>query len=342
MNDPSPDLVLVKLKSRSRWRLRFLPLYGLFLLFVLVLLLLVSEALIRLAVPEQYWRLYVAQDDWLPDPVLGWRNKPNLNVTRRFEDELVAFTTNPDGLQVAHSRSGSGEIAQRIMIFGDSTVVGRAVAEEGRLHHQLARRLAARGILAEVINAGVEGYSTDQSLLAMESMIPRYHPQIVIHMVCANDFFGNSSAINYGLPKPHFALSEQGRLDLAVPRLADSPLAKEKTRLLSRSTMQRSALYRMLRPALGRIRKAVGGQSAAALAQGDDMSLSPASLQQVNWVLFEALVARMHQVCITNGAALIMTQHPSIGEVEHAVQFNSPWKQSCWKLPKPAGCNLVQ
>lgn len=337
MTDPSPDSVRGIKTNRSRWRPRFLLLYGLFLLFGLAFLFLVSEAFIRLVVPEQYWRLYVAQDDWLPDPLLGWRNKPNLNVSRRFESELVAFTTNPDGLQVARSFAESGEAAWRIMIFGDSTVVGRAVAEEGRLHHQLARRLAARGTPAEVINAGVEGYSTDQSLLAMESLIPRYHPQVVIHMVCANDFAGNLRATNYGVPKPRFILSDQGRLDLAMPRLETSPLAQEKTRLLSRSTLQKSALYRMLQPALVRIRKAVGGPSAAALAQGDDMSPSPALLQEVNWAHFEALVARMREVCITNGAALLLTQHPSVGEVQHIKQANSPLEAKLLGTAKACG-----
>ena len=317
-----PDSNLLKI-TRRRWRPRFIFLYLAFILLGFVALLVLGESLIRLAVPERYWRYYVAQDNWLPDPVLGWRNKPNLNFMH-FETEMLAFRTNEDGLQVAQSLPGKSGAVVRVMLFGDSTVVGSAVMEDARLHHQLARRLATRGIRAEVINAGVEGYSTDQSLLAMESLVPRYRPQVVIHMVCANDFHGNVSAVNYGLPKPRFTMSNQGRLDLAVPNIDASPLAHDTPAFFSRATLQKSALYRMLRPALSRFRARIDRQTTRNLAQGDDMSPSPDLLSKVDWALFDNIVIRMRAVCIASDTEFLLTQHPSIGEVENIAQLNSP------------------
>jgi hypothetical protein len=60
------------------------------------------------------------------------------------------------------AREGAGHDA--IMIFGDSMVVGRFFGQDEIYSGRLERALRERGLPVEVINAGVQGYSTDQAL----------------------------------------------------------------------------------------------------------------------------------------------------------------------------------
>ena len=85
----------------------------------------------------------------------------------------------------------------------------------------------------------------------MKRLLPRYRPDVVIHMVCDNDFGGNESAVAYGLAKPQFTLEQSGKLNLATPGVAeiDRRWNAGGGKGLRRS-LQSSALYRMIRPGL--------------------------------------------------------------------------------------------
>src|SRR5579864_6720010 len=126
--------------------------------------LLIAELAVRLFVPRPQWEFRESTEDWAVDPELGWVQKSNLDSTL-YKGEFrwtVRFQTNPDGLQPVNAVRDKSPGTLRVMIFGDSTAVGRLVPEEGRIHRQLEKLLHRKAEHVEVINAGVEGYSTDQ------------------------------------------------------------------------------------------------------------------------------------------------------------------------------------
>lgn len=276
--------------------------------------LLAAEAAIRLLVPEPRWRFRDASEDWRVDPALGWVQKPALDVTTINEQgEVVRFTTNADGLRPASARPERRPGALRILLVGDSTAVGRAVREEDAVHSRLTAELAARGVAAEVLNAGVEGYSTDQALLRLRALLPRYRPDLVAYAFCANDLGGNAVERAYGVPKPRF-VQAGGRLvaHLPLPAAGGIPAFGGGPR----SWLQHAALYRLIRPALTGLRARLGGFEERNLAGvGDALYWRGDAAASADWALLAALLAEMDRAARDEGARFFFYAHPALEEV---------------------------
>lgn len=278
----------------------------------LLVMLLVLEAGVRLFVPEELWRFRDGTYDWQVDPQLGWVNRPDLDVTSRGNHGVVRFRTNPDGLIPASVERSKPPGVTRIMIFGDSMVVGRDVPQDEIYTSELEAMLRERGIDAEVINAGVLGYSTDQALILMERWLPVYHPDITAYGSTLNDFGGNALASANLQPKPRFSLEPDGELRLHPPnvrrqihRLGSGP----------RVWIQKSALYRWIQPRLLVLRARLEGKNQRILL-GDfqDMYLDPDSAASLDWKLYGALLDRMRRVAAQNGSRFFFFAHPSVAE----------------------------
>jgi hypothetical protein len=277
------------------------------------------EAAVRLLVPSHLWRQRDASDDWLPDPEIAWVQRPNLDVTTRTEQGwTVRYRTNPDGLTPSGARRAKPPGIVRILLFGDSTVVGRGVPPDRTVHADLERLLRQAGKRVEVVNAGVEGYSTDQELLLMRRLIPLYHPDVVAYALCDNDFGGNESREAYGLPKPRFVVSANGVLTY-VPPPGAMPSRTEGSGggpRQWRQWLQGSALYRLLQPRLLVLRARFGGwQGRNLLGLAPDFYYVPERLEAIDWKLFTALLAGMDASARQGGARFFFYSHPAIAEV---------------------------
>jgi len=274
------------------------------------------EAAVHLLVPGHLWRQRDASDDWRPDPEIGWVQRPNLDVTTRSEQGwTVRYRTNPDGLTPAGARRLKAHGVVRILLFGDSTVVGRGVPPERTVHADLERLLRGAGKQVEVLNAGVEGYSTDQELLLMRRLIPLYHPDIVSYALCDNDFGGNESREAYGIPKPRFVVAADGALTY-VPPPGAMPSRTGSSAGGPRHWLQGSALYRLLQPRLLVLRARFGGwQERNLLGLAPDFYYVPQRLEAIDWKLFTALLQGMDASAAQGGARFFFYSHPGIAEV---------------------------
>ncbi len=277
-----------------------------------VVLLLVLELATRLFLPEGYWRYRDAAADWRLDPEIGWVNRPNLDVEGRDLDQIVRFRTNPDGLVPVETRRERKPGVLRIMVFGDSMVVGRSVRREETYTARLEARLREGGLEAEVVNAGVQGYSTDQVLLLLERLIPLYRPDIVLYGSTLNDFGGNAVSTSNAQAKPRFLLVGDD-LHLVPPQLADqvSPYASG-----PRAWIQHSALYRALQPRIFSLRARFSDWEQRNLIGAMlEVYVDPASLEKFDWPLFAALIERMQRSSNASGARFFLFSHPEIAEV---------------------------
>lgn len=270
----------------------------------------VLEAGVRFLVDPALWRYHDASMDWRPDPELGWVQKENLDVTTRGEPGwLVRFRTNPDGVTPATAQREKRPGVFRILIFGDSTVVGRGVPQDRTIHAALEKRLGN----VEVINAGVEGYSTDQVLLRMRRLVPLYKPDIVLYGLCDNDFGGNADRVAFGVPKPRFVLDGES-LEYIPPEGDAAEIGEFVTG--PRRWLQASALYRLVRPRVMVLRARLGNwEDRNLIGLAPDYYHDPASLAAVDWKLFVALLREMDRTAQASGASFLFYSHPALAEV---------------------------
>lgn len=199
---------------------------------IALLLLLVVELVARLTtggvgrLPEQTAGTKAL---WKYDERLGWSLRPGASADTRLEN---ATRPGPDAALAHINAAGlrGPEVRRdephRILVLGDSFAFGVGVDDDHTLAAQLGVLL---GPSWEVLNGGVSGYSTDQELLWFERL-ESLRPEIVVLVVCDNDFSANTEDAAYEIyRKPVFELVD-GRPTLRnvpVPTLTRWERAKK-------------------------------------------------------------------------------------------------------------------
>lgn len=147
------------------------------------------------------------------DPVLFWRLKPELRgyrVAGRIREHEIDFTvTTHDGLRAAPVPRGRHGF--RVLALGDSCTFGVGVDDDETWPAQLERLLRDRGVDAEVINAGVPGYTAFQGKRFLETRGIGLEPDLVIATFGFND-------TDTGMPYPD---GETARM-LAMSRFGET------------------------------------------------------------------------------------------------------------------------
>lgn len=141
---------------------------------------------IYLGPPDYFTNFFV------PDAELGYRMPDNFSGLYRQDYELT-YTTNAHGLRDRDFDAHAAPGVTRILALGDSWTFGLGVDLPETWPKQLERALHERGVEAEVINAGVSGYSTMTYAKGLKKFLAIYHPHAVIVMTCANDPGGDLS-----------------------------------------------------------------------------------------------------------------------------------------------------
>jgi lysophospholipase L1-like esterase len=170
---------------------------------------------------------------WVHDPELGWFHRPGrTGRTDLGGPDSGSFRINSLGLRGAEVRLPKPPGCSRVLAFGDSFVFGVGVDEENLFTTRLAERLRdATSECVEVVNMGVTGYSTDQEYLLLKRLGERLSPDVVLLVICDNDFEGNQLDFAYRrYYKPWFALDETEHLlpdPHPAPRLTRFQRVKE-------------------------------------------------------------------------------------------------------------------
>lgn len=272
------------------------------------------EAGVRVFAPPYLWQFRDATADWQLDSSAGWVQKGDLDVTTIEDDgKRLEFKTNADGLRPASATRRKNSNSTRIIIFGDSTVVGRSVAPDRTVDSFLSTKLKSLGQSVEVINAGVQGYSTDQVLIRIRQLVPLYSPDIVVYGFCSNDLGGISVRNAYGLAKPSFVFEGSGLKEIKpdireknIPTFDSGP----------RKWIQSLAIYRFLHPEIVSIRSRFGNwQERNLLGTAPEIYYRQDELEKADWKLFGALLAAMKETAAKGNARFFFYAHPDIAEV---------------------------
>lgn len=163
------------------------------------------------------WRWPVSTVTYRVDPVLlhdtipGSRRLRYIPTPSGGERVLVRF----DALGCRGPGLEEPKRRPRLVVVGDSFVLGANAPEERTFPSRLGVALGGR---PETVNAGVESYGPDQTLLRLERDFERLDPDLVVLVLCATNDFGDL------LRNKLFRLRD-GVLERARPVLSDSERA---------------------------------------------------------------------------------------------------------------------
>ncbi len=149
------------------------------------LILVVVSIFFALLFAEGAFRLFsikpVAGDTlYLANPFYYYGLKPNLKIADSFG---VPVFTNEDGLREQRTYQKEPKRKKRILVLGDSYTFGLGVKSENTYPKQLEQLLSG----AEVVNAGVSGFTAWQEMRFFQYEGYKYQPDLVIIGLVMND-----------------------------------------------------------------------------------------------------------------------------------------------------------
>ncbi len=139
------------------------------------------------------------------DPLTGWSKKPGATSTRKTPEFNVRYEINALGLRDSDTTSYAKPAGTyRVLCLGDSFTLGYTVDEHDLFVEQLGRAWRSEGRRVDVVNAGTEGWSTDQEIEWFLSEGVKYQPDLVLIFPYENDLYWNGQTQYRRFPKPRF------------------------------------------------------------------------------------------------------------------------------------------
>ncbi len=238
------------------------------------------------------------------DPELGWRKTPGKTIERSTGEYAVTLTINGAGLRDDYDTlAPAPEGAQRALFLGDSFVVGYTVNREDLFVDQLERALQAEGRPVEIMNAGTQGYSTDQSLRWLELNGEAAAPDLVVYFAYENDIWWNQSPTYMGQDKPLYGTDGV---------LVERTLAAPAPRHWSRSSAIGEAYHRLLgAPSMPLV---TAGEISISAELSSRLTAPPTAVLEAE-ARTRALIAAMSARCTALGARFAVCPIPSRTQV---------------------------
>lgn len=171
----------------------------LFLALCLVAGLLLSEAALRVFLPQPLGPPFFAYDEDMGQvPVPGQASRRTFS-----EDPPYSAENTENGLRRTTDSASAALGMMRILILGDSFTYGVGVDDDGTMASGLARLLNAKSRRpVAVFNAGNPGTGSDYALRFLHSKGDKYAPDVVVVNFFQNDFADNQAGLYYDSSGP--------------------------------------------------------------------------------------------------------------------------------------------
>ncbi|MBL4770705.1 MAG: hypothetical protein JKY61_06100 [Planctomycetes bacterium] len=188
------------------------------MLGVTLALLALLEIAATLKLGQDFARGRFVGDNWIAvgrrDTELGWANRAGASGHIAGEGLDYTVSINSLGFRDPERKYAKPDGIKRVLVLGDSVAWGWGVDNGERFSDLLELRL---GEGVEVINMGVPGYGTGQQFWNLEKFGWRYEPDLVVLCLVLNDVLEADMTEHYGMPKPRFALGEDGQWSVERP-----------------------------------------------------------------------------------------------------------------------------
>ena len=174
-------------------------------LTILAVFMLALELFVRSFMPE-----YIPKDSsyyYEADSYLGWTFKKEINTNKLnpFGVKYVQLGINREGFRDAEIVLGAMPEKTKLLFIGDSVTAAIQVDTNDR-YSDVIQRILGKKYLS--LNMGVNGYSTDQSLMVLNKYCSSILPDYVVYTFVVNDlrfnFKGSLQIGNSIYGKPYF------------------------------------------------------------------------------------------------------------------------------------------
>jgi lysophospholipase L1-like esterase len=233
---------------------------------------------------------------------------PNTSFWHHSVDGSWKFITNSQGFRsTVDYEYEKGDGVLRIACLGDSQTQGFECRQDRTYSSVLQRYFDARGIVAEVFNAGVSGYSTAEALVVLENEIIKYAPDAVVLGFYANDLDDNIKSDLFRLEQGQ--LVEHSYRHTPAAKILRIINATPPLRWLSQNSYLYSTLFN---GAWEWAKRRLHDQKTAELTteyavQQDD---GDGGIEERKQLLAEALLIRMHEFCQQHGIRFYLLDVP--------------------------------
>lgn len=167
------------------------------------------------------------KQDWTPneygfarfDPELGWSYTPNKSAINKTGNLEIPVYLDENGIRIPYPGFKLDYSSSSILFIGDSFTMGHGLLYEESF---VGRFSSFKEVSYQVVNLGVQGYGSDQALLALKRFLPRFNTKIVVYTFIEDHILRNGNYDRRALiptarflgTKPLFVLDKDGRLYL--------------------------------------------------------------------------------------------------------------------------------
>ncbi len=152
------------------------------------------------------------------DPLLGWRNIPNINTIRdSIRGQIkVLYQINSKGIRGPEYSYEKEDNEYRILLLGDSYTEGYIVEFNDLFSEVMTKQLNNKegSLFFQALNSGTSGWSTDQELIFFQNEGKKYRPDLTILMFYENDLAYNNQAKDWGMYYKPLFKEKNGKLVL--------------------------------------------------------------------------------------------------------------------------------
>lgn len=239
--------------------------------------------------------------------------RPHAEFWHTSADGSWRFVTNGRGFRSTREFSYDKPAGTlRVLALGDSHTQGYEVRQEATYAAVLERYLAHRGAKAEVLNAGVSGFSTAEALAFLENEGHKYRPDVVVLGFYANDYEDNLKAGLFALQDGELAARKHEHIPGV--RIQNFIYGVPGVRWLSENSYAYSVLFNgVWLHFKSALRSRAAGAAPADLPEVDYAVPTQDGHSEYEVALAVALVRRMQRFCEAHGMRLIVVDIPRAG-----------------------------
>jgi hypothetical protein len=197
----------------------------LFILFINLILFLLTFALI-----EGVFRVagIPYKVKWIPnensfarfDPELGWSYIPNKSSLHKACNITKPVHFDENGIRVPYPGFQFDKSKPSVLFIGGSFTMGHGLSYEESF---VGKFDSFEEVPYQVVNLGVQGYGSDQALLALKRYLPKFNTKVVVYTFIEDHIYRNGNydrrmlipAARFLGTKPQFALNSNNELYLA-------------------------------------------------------------------------------------------------------------------------------